>query len=515
MPAEVWNLGAGRLPPRRRRALLALALSVTLGVCLVSAVRYPIFDDEGFAIAHALSGFGEILRGGLGATGQFHPPLSEVVLHAWLLVSGAHSTIAVRLPAIAFWLGALAALFWALGPIASDTERLTAVAVAGVWPAHLLLPVAATWYSAAALFGIVAFGALLRALSVESPKLSPLILAGAAIVALAYTVFAWPFVVLAEALGLALLVGPHQLLRRSRALLILGVAVALLVAPAMLAIRSRVGPMLHRGAGGGPLQTLGAGVALVAGHSAPAIKVTAVIVIAVSLALATRLADRRARALLTITAVALCCLAATNTLNDKRLLLASPFLPAALAMGVAGRTGRRALVICVLAAVPAWMGWLGVTSTPWIFPRWQDPLAELIRIHRSSATPRLLLTSEPPIALTAAFARGDTRPWDDPSASQGDASSVQWRIQSAGRMLRNLSLRENAGDDPFATIDLIAPSRKVEATKPLTDALATAGWRMAEDRAFGRDPFSEIRHHDADPTRLHLIRFTRLPRPAP
>jgi hypothetical protein len=490
----------------------ATILSIVVGIGIVAAVRYPAFDDEAHAIANASQGLTEILSRGLGRSGQFHPPLAEVVLHAWLKLAGTHRLCVIRAPAILCWLCALASFYWALRPIASKRARRMALTLVALWPAHLLLPFAATWYSMAALLGAVAFGALVRALSAVTARemTRALLLAIVATAALAYTVFAWPFVLAGELAGAVLLCGFAVVRRHIRVWIASAVVLAAVAAPTALAIGPRIGPMIRRGAGGGPMQTAGAGLALLVGHSAPANGWIGLFALA-SLAAAFWAGKMRtARALLIAALLTFGCLAATNTLNDKRLLLASLFVPAALGLAASEPQRQLVLLLCTAAAIPAWLGWIGATSRPWLFPRWQDPVTEIVCLHFAAPPPRLLLTANPSVAFMAALASGEMEIWQAPTTDASHRESARWWAPARGTYLVDrIASRQRQGLPPFQEIDVVLSGSALEKATTAADVLEPAGWRVTEDLAFGQDSLAQLRHRQVSSARLRLIRFSR------
>ena len=125
----------------RRQALVALfGYAVVL---LIGAHSLTVFDDEAsiIALAHvdATDTFGRFFFG----SGQHeHPPLYDLFLHAWMLVSGSNPVM-LRLPSILFyctglWLvGATAEILWG--------RRLLAVLVGVAWPTGFFFGPPAMW----------------------------------------------------------------------------------------------------------------------------------------------------------------------------------------------------------------------------------------------------------------------------------------------------------------------------------------------------------------------------------
>jgi hypothetical protein len=495
------------------RALVVGVLIVAALIGVSSATRFPVFDDEANAITNASADVTHILSAGLGRTRQFHPPLAELVLHSWLILTGSMSPAVIRVPAIVFWLAALASLFWALLPIAPPFACVAAATTAVLWPAHLLLPFSATWYSLAALLSTLSFGALLRVLSAKSPLGAGLAASGAAVamVLLAYTVFAWPFVVVAELTAAAFIFGLAPFRRHARPLLGAGVVLALTVGPTMVAVFARVRPMLHRQAGGGPFQSIGAVLGFLVGHSAPAASWTGCFVVVAVLGVALGIAgpDRRVRSIAAAGLISLGCLAVTNTLNDKRLLLGSMFLPAALGLRIGERRGRLALALCGMAAIPAWLGWAGITQLPWLFPRWQDPVGDIASLHVSAEKPRLLITNEPSIAFAVARMGGETGLWQAPIDSSNTAMSLRWRPGQPDILLTALKRHDRVATSRLATIDLALSTKIKDRELAIRDAFQSSGWRVVDERDFGVDSLSQFRHPGAGVSRFHFMRLTR------
>ena len=497
----------------RYRAVLITILVLAAGIGVSAATRFPVFDDEANAIANSSADLSSILSRGLGRHRQFHPPLGEIVMHSWIGITGSMRPAVLRIPAIAFWIAALASLFWALAPIASAEACLAAVAAAALWPTHLLLPFSATWYSQAALLSVLSFGALLRAISAPSPTAARLAAVGAvaAIVAMAYTVFAWPFVVASELAAAGLIFGVGPLRRYARALVGVGVFLALAVSPTILAMIARVGPMLHRQAGGGPLQSIGAILGLLVGHSAPArVWIACFVILAVAgLVVGNIGADRRCWSILAAGLLSLGLLALTNTLNDKRLLLGSLFFPASLGLRIGERRGRIGLILCALAACPAWLAWAGVTHLPWLFPRWQDPVSEVASLHVSGPKPRLLITNEPAIAFSVAGMDGDRQLWQIPSDGPTKATSLRWWIGRPDQLVDAVDKQDRYTGIRLRTIDVILSPKMQIREVDICSAFRSAGWHVVVDQAFGMDPLSQFRHSGGRSVRFHLIRLSR------
>jgi hypothetical protein len=497
----------------RSRTILVALLILAASIGASSAVRFPIVDDEATVTTNASGDLSRILRAGLGRDDQFHPPLFEIVLHSWLVTTGSMRAAVVRVPGAVFWVAALASLFWALLPIAPRGACLGAVAATTLWPAHFLLPYSANWYSLAALFSVLSFGALLRALSATSARRVRLAWTGfvAAIVALAYTSFVWPFMVAAQLTAAALILGVAPLRRHARSLFGVGVVVALAVSPTMMAIFVRVGPMLHRQASGGPAQSVGAILALLVGHSAPARAwIASFVILAVAgLAIGMVGADRRVWSTIAIGMISLGCLAATNTLNDKRLLVGSMFLPAGLGLRIGERRGQLALGACALAAVPAWLGWAAVTQLQWLFPRWQDPVDELVSLHISTPKPRLLITNEPAIAFAVARTDGEKQMWQLSSDDPTKTASLRWLPWRPDMLLAAVRDRDHYAGPSVRTIDLILSTKLKNREIEIRDIFQSAGWRVVDDRSFGEDPLSQFRHPGGGSARIHFIHLDR------
>lgn len=141
---------AGEAAWKRRAAALLL---VAYGAFLVAAQsRLTVFEDEASIVFIAAAQSpaqtaGIFLHGG----GQHeHPPLYDLILHAWLQVTRGDLAF-VRLPSIAFYcvglwlLGATANLLWG--------RRLAALLIAVAWPGGYLFGTPAHW-SAFAFLGL-------------------------------------------------------------------------------------------------------------------------------------------------------------------------------------------------------------------------------------------------------------------------------------------------------------------------------------------------------------------------
>jgi uncharacterized membrane protein len=117
---------------RRPRAAVAAVLALAALVYLVGLGRSSMFIDEVFswnASRHGLAGVADAVRGS-----EVTPPLYYVLLHFWLVITGASGEAALRLPSALAGLGFVAAVTW-LGTLVGDRRvGLTAGVFAALSP---------------------------------------------------------------------------------------------------------------------------------------------------------------------------------------------------------------------------------------------------------------------------------------------------------------------------------------------------------------------------------------------
>jgi hypothetical protein len=488
---------AGRSDARSSEAdgafsVIVAAAALALGAA--AAFRFSTFDDEANAIMNASGSLSRILDAGLVRHAQFHPPLWELVLHGWLRVVSFADLPLVRAPAVALWAATLGLVPWALAPVADQRRRRLAAALALAWPPHLVLPFCASWYALAALWIVLFFGAVLRLFTASGAPSRASLLAVGAGVGLGYTIFAWPLVLGAATLGAASIVGLGAARRLARRLWLPAVGIGALLVPTLLPILARVAPMLAHHAGGSPLLSLGAALALFAGQSAPVSRPLLAFALAaaggaVVLALASR--DRAARGALVAGVLVLAGLALTNTLNDKRLLLCSLFFPIAVALGTSATRTKWVVALCAVAVVPAALGWTGLARASWLYPRWRDPLAELATMQQTGAPARALVSDQPAVAYAVSASEGVTPAWDPMDGSLVAGHTARWRLRAVPELAAILDAGIPGG---ARTADLIVSPIREGWALSVASAFEAKGWRRVIDVRLGQDDLAAWRH---------------------
>jgi hypothetical protein len=501
-PADQGRPSAAKpLPPS---SVLPLVAAAAIG--LYSAAHLPVFDDEANAIVNSSKSLSSILAAG----GQFHPPGWELILRCWQLLMPAGSPFSLRLLAVILWLATILLLRWTLAPLTSSGERTGAAWAVALLPAHLALPFAATWYALGAFLSVWSFGLLLR-------LVGPAVRVGrwgwlglfAVLMLLAAVTYAWPVVVVCELLGVAVILGRERLRAAAKPLALVFAVLAGLNASALFA---RLPSAVHQRAGGEPRHAAGAFLALLAGHSAPAVPwllaIIVVLVVAGALVALRRSADRSIAGLWVAAAATLAGLALTNTLNDKRLLLASPLAAAGLGICLARHGVRAATALLALSAAPAWLGWLGIDGAPWIAPRWQDPIGEVARRHAGLERPHLLTTDHPAVAYEVARIEGGDV-WQSQIETAGAWSTARWGL-SAARVAAPLIERRRGMEPPLRCVDVVFTQEKRARALDLVRTLKAAGWAVVSESALGVvDPFARLRHGGEDGARLTQVILSR------
>jgi hypothetical protein len=500
---------------RSVRAWLCVPWLVVVGIGIISAIRFPVFDDEANALSNASSDVGTILTAG----DKFHPPLWELVLHGWISVIQASEVWVLRIPSIILWVGTIAATRWAITPITSMEDRFAVTTVAVVWPAHLILPYSASWYALGAFLSVLMFGILLRVFSAppSTGTWRGRILVVAIASALAGTTFAWLPVLLGELGGVVVVLGWSRVrAHRDRLLELAVMSVILLLATAPL-LSSRIGPMLHQRAGGSALSSVGALAALFLGHSAPAligVVVATGVLGALGLVAVIRLQDRRVQGPLFAGFVIIACLAATSTLNDKRILLATPLVVIGLGLALQSLPRVRAWALLGIVVLPAWLGWFFPHGAAWLFPRWQDPIDEIAAGHVALREPRLLITNQPAIAYEVAALEHAKEVWLTPLSKDVGWRSARWGVSKKDVLVEGIA-RRDAEPPALQGIDLVFAPNVFSRMRDLVSELSNQGWRVAHDRTYGVDLLATFRRSTERRERLHRIVLVREGSPVP
>jgi hypothetical protein len=491
----------------RERSWGALApIAVATCVATAGVLQLPIVDDEANAIVLARQGAGAVIEAGLGSQGHFHPPLNDLLQSAWLACVGTRPLWLVRLPAAVWWLSLCALLPWCLAPLLDSRQRARAQWAVVLWPTHWALPFLATWYSLGAFLTVSATGAFLHALSGEprSPRTwSCLGLWAASVVALGYTVFAWPALLLGH-LWIALRAGQRAKLH-ARALAVGTLGIGLALAPTWWTMTQRMAHAVRGDAGGGGWTPVGALPALLAGSTLPADPVLVIGACCVALAGAyalLRASERPVRTLFGAGSVVFVVLLVTRTLADKRLLLCSVLMASALGAAASLRRRREATLCVAVAALPASFGRIWPERTALLFPRWNDPHPFLAAIHCAAPTPRLMLADHPALRLTVDMGCG------------GEEAEAPYEQDPARLLERFERAHERAFRDRALTLDLVAflESPPDDWISSSLDALRNQGFHLVEDRGFGADDWARFRGGDARPSvRYRWVRLVRPP----
>jgi hypothetical protein len=165
------NRVEARHRPWASNPILALAL---LGAALVAFVAsdpwFSILEDETAILSVAGSPLADTL--GLFASGQgqhLHPPLSDFLLHAWLLVGGGSAQWLARLPSVLFYLAGVFTLAHVAMRLAGKAAFLPAILIGVLSPYAFHFGRLAGWYSWCFLLVALLTLAYLRYLERPSP----------------------------------------------------------------------------------------------------------------------------------------------------------------------------------------------------------------------------------------------------------------------------------------------------------------------------------------------------------
>ena len=111
--------------PARTRAIAAALLGLALLAFITSNPWFAVLDDEttiAVAAAHPVSQTLSLFLAGAGQ--HWHPPLSDLLLHGWLLLGGGESLTTLRLPSVLLYLAGLAVLAQAANHLAGPRAVL-------------------------------------------------------------------------------------------------------------------------------------------------------------------------------------------------------------------------------------------------------------------------------------------------------------------------------------------------------------------------------------------------------
>ena len=510
----------------RAGAATIVVFVVLAGLLVAQARLLPLFDDEANMVLAAARPASEILAHVFEPGGLEHPPLTELMLHAWLPVAGHRSLWLLRLPSVLLWLAALVALLWSVAPVTSRRQRLAIVTAVGLWPIHLTFPVAAGWYALQAALGCAGLGFFLRDCDSGRPAsawhTAGWVLCGAL---MAYATHAWPGLV-AGWLIVAMVLGHRPGMAAGRGRFFIGwVTLFALAAPVAVSALRVSSAALSAWSLSRSDRALGAAVALFAGESAPAnLIVLGVLATATAAAVAVILWWSRSRLALALVLGGMAPLALllfANALSDKRLILGTPLLLAGLGCALESLHGRSrgasvalvAAALVLIAQLPAWSGLAEVSDHAWAFARWQDPIDEVTAYHIAAPQPRVLAAINPALLLAAARWQGT------PLVAAGGAvtsASPLLRVRPAARPAQLADAfdtrRIGLSTSRSLTVDLVVQAgegRLVRLANDTLTRLESKGWRQGSQRVFGFDPLASSRHGSpASASRYLLIRLT-------
>jgi hypothetical protein len=159
----------GNRPESRGLGGWAVAALFGLGVALVlTNPHFTFIDDETSIIYGAIQPAARILAAFLHGAGMHeHPPLYDLLLHAWLRLAGEHLW-ALRLPSIAFYLTGIWVLALAASRLAGARAGRALVWIAALWPYGFHYGRLAAWYSLCFLLVALTTLAYLRVLRSRS-----------------------------------------------------------------------------------------------------------------------------------------------------------------------------------------------------------------------------------------------------------------------------------------------------------------------------------------------------------
>jgi hypothetical protein len=338
---------------------------VILGTAMVYFDRlFSFVDDEATTLSGAAQPVHTILRSLFAGGGQARPPLYDLLLHVWLIVSRGAIPL-LRAPSIAFFLLGIWMLSRAARSLGEDSSGDALLWMAVFWPYGFHYGRLAGWYSFAFLLISALTWTYLRFQA--SPSRGRWAIVCAVALALIYTTFAgWALLAL---LGFDDWLRDHA---QGRAAITRLLGTAALLA-ALFAPLWRVVPRLptmfivFRGWKFVGLNAGYNGYALVVSESvAPwfwRLGVPATLAVAVSLLVVILSLRGEARRLLLFAAVLFVAMDLAGILQAQRLLLLAPWvlLPTAVALGTLKDSHRR-VGLALTLAIAAGIGWYGVYS---------------------------------------------------------------------------------------------------------------------------------------------------------
>jgi len=392
------------------------ALVAALGALCVNAATMTFCEDEANGFYLSKQSLGELL-GLLRAGYHEDPPLSDVILHAWIPLAGYRPWLLRAVP-VAFWLLALPGLFLVgrrlLGPRGG---WLTLLAV-GMLPYHWTIPAVFRWYSLYACLAVWNFWCFLH--FVDTPggasrfaaRRSALCTVGYVLTgaALWYANYSAPILFLAHLVIAMVLARGDARWPVLRRLVLSWAAIGVLFSPWLPTFLGQLGRSVRPLS---PSYTALSLWVLWAGELAsPFSLYVAVPAVVGGLLFVLLAAMRFGRCWIPscVAAIALAGLLLTGAIGPKRLLIVSPFLALALAAVLGAETGGRgtgrarvirlglaASLAAALVAVAAG-SWVNlVRRRDWVAYRWLDPCPEIVDRLRARTPGALILSNSNPV----------------------------------------------------------------------------------------------------------------------
>jgi hypothetical protein len=370
------------IDPPAKNARWRWAALLLLGLALVLTNRYFTFvEDETWIVSGAAEPAAAIVRAYASGAGMHeHPPLYDLLLHAWLRLTGARMVF-LRWPSIAFSLAGLWVLARAARRLAGTAAESSVFWLGVLWPYGFHFERLAAWYSLSFLLVALLTWTYLRAL--ENESFSAWLAVFAASLALVYAnYFGWA---LLACLAADFCRRRWPLSRRDAArLLAMGFPLALAYLPMARAFLGEL--ELH--ASGLPRllpSVLYAGFSVyslfVSESVAPwfwILAVPASVAIAVCLALLVARTPAAPRRFFLYFCLLVALMTALGILTTKRMMLLAPWLLLPMGAILAALAGRRSRAWLVTALVViAGIGWLGIfVRRFYAAPRFIEPWSE-------------------------------------------------------------------------------------------------------------------------------------------
>jgi hypothetical protein len=481
---------------RRGTRITPLALLAALGVMLVATNRWITFiDDETTIITTATQPLGVTLQAFSSREGLHeHPPLYDIILHFWLLISR-NAWSALRLPAIAFYLLGLWLLARAGEEIGGGRGAWAVLWMGALWPFGYHYGRLAAWYSFC--FLLVAWLTLTYVLLLRRrslPRSCWFLLSAAALVYTNY--FGWAF--------LACLAADYLLRKRGARLLAVALVgeCALILAIAYLPLWRPFLFELRNGTNfAQPFTTkiLLGGFhlfnAFVSESAAPWflwLGIPAGICAGACIVLALKHAPLEARKYLLYSLALIGAMALLGIISAKRMLPVAAWilLPVAVGASAVPRGRPRTIFIGALVGVAA-IGWFGIFSRQYYSaPRFIEPWGQIAAeaaIHERAGG--LILGNNPSFFFYLSYALPPQR-----SVLQKDGVAWEWQPSNANGVFDAEDWNEN-GRPLREHVDLILGAPGPLGEGPVWDAepQLDSQCRLDSDKQFLRDPASSLK----------------------